>query len=87
LMNMVMNILIRAPTPATSSIHRHITKGIKVKDQKKEEPNNNQKRLLGLYKLPTKSEWNDAMAESEKRDFIDSVIKEMVGKLEEDSNE
>ena len=58
-----------------------------MKDHKEEKPNNNQKRLLGLYKLPTKSEWNDAMAESEKRDFIDSMIKEMVGKLEEDSNE
>ena len=86
-MNMVMNILIRAPTLATSQIHQHITKGIKVKDPKKEKPNKNQKRLLGLYKLPTKSKWNDGMTESEKRDFIDSMIKEMVGKLEEDSNE
>ena len=79
MMNMVMNILIRVPTPATSQIHQHITKGIKVKDPKKEKPNKNQKRLLGLYKLPTKSKWNDGMTESEKRDFIDSIIKELEG--------
>ena len=85
-MNMVMNILIRTP-PATSQIHQHITKGIKVKDQKKEKPNNNQKRLLGLYKLPNKSDWNEGMTEDEKRAFIDSMIKDMAGKLEEDSNE
>ena len=63
------------------------TKGIKMKDQKEEKPNNNQKRLLGLYKLPNKSDWNEGMTEDEKRAFIDSMIKDMVGKLEEDSNE
>ena len=62
-------------------------KGIKMKDQKEEKPDNNQKRLLGLYKLPNKSDWNKRMTEDEKREFIDSMIKDMAGKLEEDSNE
>jgi len=56
-------------------------------DQKEEKPNSNQKRLLGLYKLPNKSDWNEGMTEDEKRAFIDSMIKDMAGKLEEDSNE
>lgn len=86
-MNMVMNILIRAPTLATSQIHQHITKGIKVKDPKKEKPNKNQKRLLGLYKLPNKSDWNEGMTEDEKIAFIDSMIKDMAEKLDEDPNE
>jgi hypothetical protein len=58
-----------------------------MKGQKKETPNKNRKKLLGLYKLPSKSDWNEGMAEDEKRDFIDSMIKDMAGKLEEDSNE
>ena len=58
-----------------------------MKDHKKEKPKKNQKRLLGLYKLPSKSEWNEAMTEGEKRDFIDSMIKDMAGKLDEDPNE
>ena len=58
-----------------------------MKDQKKEKPNNKKKRLLGLYKLPSKSEWNEAMTEDEKRALIDSMIKDMAGKLEEDPNE
>ena len=58
-----------------------------MKDQKKEETINNQKRLLGFYKLPNKSEWNERMTEDEKRDFVDSIIRGMVGKLQEDSNE
>ena len=70
-----------------SLIHQHVTKGTKMKDHKKEKPKKNQKRLLGLYKLPSKSEWNEAMTEGEKRDFIDSMIKDMAGKLEENPNE
>ena len=66
---------------------RNEMKGIKMKDQKEEKPDNNQKRLLGLYKLPNKSDWNEGMTEDEKRAFIDSMIKDMAGKLEEDSNE
>ena len=58
-----------------------------MKDHKKETSKNNQKRLLGLYKLPSKSEWNEAMTEDEKRALIDSMIKDMAGKLEENSNE
>ena len=59
-----------------------------MKDHKEEKPNNNnQKRLLGLYKLPNKSDWNEEMTEDEKRAFIDSLIKDMAGKLEEDPNE
>ena len=58
-----------------------------MKEQKEEKPNNNQKRLLGFYKLPSKSDWNEGMTEDEKRAFIDSIIKDMAGKLEEDSNE
>ena len=58
-----------------------------MKDHKKETSKNNQKRLLGLYKLPSKSEWNERMTEGEKRDFIDSMIKNMAGKLEENPNE
>ncbi len=58
-----------------------------MKDQKKGKPNNSQKKLLGLYKLPSKSDWNEGMTEDEKRTFIDSMIKDMAGKLEEDSNE
>ena len=88
-MNMVMNILIRVPTPATTHQPRthYATKGIKMKDHKEEKPDNNQKRLLGLYKLPNKSDWNEGMTEDEKRAFIDSMIKDMAGKLEEDPNE
>lgn len=58
-----------------------------MKDHKKEKTENNQKRLLGLYKLPNKSAWNQGMTEDEKRVFIDSMIKNMVGKLEENPNE
>ncbi len=58
-----------------------------MKDQKKEKANNNQKRLLGLYKLPNKSDWNEGMTEDEKIAFIDSMIKDMAEKLEKDSNE
>ena len=58
-----------------------------MKEQKEEKPNNNRKRLLGFYKLPSKSDWNEGMTEDEKRAFIDSIIKGMAGKLEEDSNE
>ena len=87
LMNMVMNILIRVPTPATTHQPEHITKGTKVEDHKREKTENNQKRLLGLYKLPSESEWNEAMTEDEKRAFIDSMIKNMVGNLEENPNE
>ena len=59
-----------------------------MKDHKGEKPNNNnQKRLLGLYKLPNKSDWNEEMTEDEKRAFIDLLIKDMAGKLEEDPNE
>ena len=50
-----------------------------MKDQKEEKPDNNQKRLLGLYKLPNKSDWNEGMTEDEKRAFIDSMIKDMAG--------
>ena len=70
-----------------SSIHQHITKGTKVEDHKREKTENNQKRLLGLYKLPSESEWSEAMTEDEKRAFIDSMIKNMVGNLEENPNE
>ena len=62
-------------------------KGIKMKDQKEEKPDNNQKRLLGLYKLPNKSDWNKRMTEDEKITFIDSMIKDMAEKLDEDPNE
>ena len=88
-MNMVMNILIRVPTPATTHQPRshYETKGIKVKDHKEEKPDNNQKRLLGLYKLPNKSDWNEGMTEDEKIAFIDSMIKDMAEKLDEDPNE
>ena len=88
-MNMVMNILIRDPTPATTHQPRthYETKGIKMKDQKEEKPDNNQKRLLGLYKLPNKSDWNKRMTEDEKIAFIDSMIKDMAEKLDEDLNE
>lgn len=87
-MNMVMNILIRVPTPATTHQPRtqYEMKGIKMKDQKEEKPDNNQKRLLGLYKLPNKSDWNEGMTEDEKIAFIDSMIKDMAGKLEENPN-
>ena len=47
-----------------------------MKDHKEEKPNKNQKRLLGLYKLPNKSDWNEGMTEDEKRAFIDSMIKD-----------
>ena len=70
-----------------SLIYEHITKGTKVEDHKREKTKNNQKRLLGLYKLPSESEWNEAMTEDEKRAFIDSMIKNMVGNLEENPNE
>ena len=88
-MNMVMNILIRVPTPATTHQTRthYEMKGIKTKDQKEEKPDNNQKRLLGLYKLPNKSDWNKRMTEDEKIAFIDSMIKDMAEKLNEDPNE
>ena len=88
-MNMVMNILIRDPTPATTHQPRthYEMKGIKTKDQKEEKPDNNQKRLLGLYKLPNKSDWNKRMTEDEKIAFIDSMIKDMAEKLDEDPNE
>ena len=62
-------------------------KGIKMNDQKEEKPDNNQKRLLGLYKLPNKSDWNEGMTEDEKIAFIDSMIKDMAEKLDEDPNE
>ena len=58
-----------------------------MKDQKEEKPDNNQKRLLGLYKLPNKSDWNKRMTEDEKITFIDSMIKDMAEKLDEDPNE
>jgi len=58
-----------------------------MKDQKKGKPKNSQKKLLGLYKLPSKSDWNEGMTEDEKRTFIDSIINDMGGKLEKDSNE
>ena len=58
-----------------------------MKDQKEEKPDNSQKRLLGLYKLPNKSDWNKRMTEDEKITFIDSMIKDMAGKLDEDPNE
>ena len=58
-----------------------------MKDQKEEKPDNNQKRLLGLYKLPNKSDWNKRMTEDEKIAFIDSMIKYMAEKLDEDPNE
>ena len=58
-----------------------------MKDQKEEKPDNNQKRLLGLYKLPNKSDWNKRMTEDEKIAFIDSMIKDMTEKLDEDPNE
>ena len=58
-----------------------------MKDQKEEKPDNNQKRLLGLYKLPNKSDWNKRMTEDEKIAFIDSTIKDMAEKLDEDLNE
>ena len=58
-----------------------------MKDQKEEKPDNNQKRLLGLYKLPNKSDWNEGMTEDEKIAFIDSMIKDMDEKLDEDPNE
>ena len=88
-MNMIMNILIRVPTPATTHQPRthYEMKGIKTKDQKEEKPDNNQKRLLGLYKLPNKSDWNKRMTEDEKIAFIDSMIKDMAEKLDEDPNE
>ena len=57
-----------------------------MKDQKEEKPDNNQKRLLGLYKLPNKSDWNKRMTEDEKIAFIDSTIKDMAEKLDEDPN-
>ena len=57
-----------------------------MKDQKEEKPDNNQKRLLGLYKLPNKSDWNKRMTEDEKITFIDSMIKDMAEKLDEDPN-
>ena len=59
----------------------------KMKDQKEEKPDNNQKRLLGLYKLPNKSDWNKRMTEDEKIAFIDSMIKDMAEKLDEEPNE
>ena len=37
-----------------------------MKDHKEGKPDNNQKRLLGLYKLPNKSDWNEGMTEDEK---------------------
>ena len=58
-----------------------------MKDQKEEKPDNNQKRLLGLYKLPNKSDWNKRMTEDEKIAFIDSMIKHMAEKLDEEPNE
>jgi len=58
-----------------------------VEDNKREKTENNQKRLLGLYKLPSESEWNEAMTEDEKRALIDSMIKDMAEKLDEDPNE
>ena len=58
-----------------------------MKDQKEEKPDNNQKRLLGLYKLPNKSDWNKRVTVDEKIAFIDSMIKDMAEKLDEDSNE
>ena len=58
-----------------------------MKDQKEEKPDNNQKRLLGLYKLPNKSDWNEGMTEDETIAFIDSMIKDMAEKLDEDPNE
>ena len=53
-----------------------------MKDQKKGKPKNSQKKLLGLYKLPSKSDWNEGMTEDEKRSFIDSMIKDLAGKQE-----
>ena len=58
-----------------------------MKDHNEETPNKNKKRLLGLYKLPNKSDWKKRMTEDEKIAFIDSMIKDMAGKLEEVSNE
>ena len=58
-----------------------------MKDHKEGKPNNNQKRLLGLYKLPNKSDWNKRITEDEKIAFIDSMIKDMAEKLDEDPNE
>ena len=57
-----------------------------MKDHNEETPNKNKKRLLGLYKLPSSSKWNEGMTEDEKRAFIDSMIKDMTGKLEENPN-
>jgi hypothetical protein len=68
-------------------IHQHFTKGTKMQDHKREKPKTNQKRLLGFYKLPSKSEWNESMTEGEKRDYIESLIKNMAEKLEENPNE
>ena len=87
-MNMIMNILIRVPTPATTHQPRthYEMKGIKMKDHNEETPNKNKKRLLGLYKLPSSSKWNEGMTEDEKRAFIDSMMKDMAGKLEENPN-
>ena len=79
----------KGPHPATTHQPRtqYEMKGIKMKDQKEEKPDNNQKRLLGLYKLPNKSDWNKRMTEDEKIAFIDSMIKDMAEKLDEEPNE
>ncbi len=57
-----------------------------MKDHNEETPNKNKKRLLGLYKLPSSSKWNEGMTEDDKRAFIDLMIKDMTGKLEENPN-
>ena len=48
---------------------------------------NHQKNLIGVFELPTASEWNESMSEIEKIKLVDSILQKVTGRIKQEPDE
>ena len=48
---------------------------------------NHQKNLIGVFELPTASEWNESMSEIEKIKLVDSILQKITGRIKQETDE
>ena len=44
------------------------------------------KKLLGLYRLPSASEWNEEMTEKQRVDLVESILEKITSQIQEETD-
>tara|TARA_Y100000996_G_scaffold265692_1_gene209050 strand:+ start:286 stop:510 length:225 start_codon:yes stop_codon:yes gene_type:complete len=45
------------------------------------------KELIGVFELPTSSEWNESMSDIEKMKLVDSILQKVTERIKQDPDE